>query len=116
MMIDLAKDYSKYPAGRFHSDGTYNGEDFRKDILAPMLEKLKKANIEEKLIIDIDGVRVFGSSFIEEAFGGLIRLGHYTSQELQNLIEVRCTKPTLFFYQEMIEKIIATTVPDPVRH
>lgn len=116
MMIDLAKDYSKYPAGRFHDDGTYNGEDFRKGILAPKLDELVKTKSAEKLIIDIDGVRVFGSSFIEEAFGGLIRLGVYTSSELQNLIEVRCTKPTLFFYQEMIQNIIATTVPDPVRH
>lgn len=116
MMIDLAKDFSKYPAGRFHDDGTYNGEDFRKKVLAPMLEQLTRDKSTEKLIIDIDGVRVFGHSFIEEAFGGLIRLGYYTSHELQNLIEVRCTKPTLMFYQEMIENIIATTTPEKVRH
>lgn len=116
MMIDLAKDYSKYPAGRFHEDGAHNGEDFRKLILVPKLEELTKNNNSEKLIIDIDGVRVFGSSFIEEAFGGLIRLGYYTSQELQDLIEVRCTKPTLFFYQEMINNIIANTAPEQVRH
>lgn len=115
MMIDLAKDYSKYPAGRFLTDGTYNGEKFRQTILAPMLSKIDKNHPAEKLVIDIDGVRVFGSSFIEEAFGGLIRLGFYTSQELQNLIEVRCTNPKLFFYQEMIQNIIANTIPAPIR-
>lgn len=109
MMIDLANEFGKYPAGRFPTDGSYNGELFREKFLKPYLKKLVEGNRSEKLIIDIDGVRAFGSSFIEEAFGGLIRAGIYSSSELSRLIEVQCTKPNLQFYKEMIQHIIKSS-------
>ncbi|MBX8825274.1 STAS-like domain-containing protein [Ochrobactrum sp. SFR4] len=107
MMIDLANEFGKYPAGRFPTDGSYNGELFREKFLKPYLKTITEQSSSEKLIIDIDGVRAFGSSFIEEAFGGLIRAGLYTSLELNRLIEVKCTKPNLLFYKEMIQHIIS---------
>jgi hypothetical protein len=56
MMIDLAKDFGKYPAGRFPTDGSYNGELFREKFLKPYLKKTQELNQSEKLIIDIDGL------------------------------------------------------------
>ncbi len=109
MIIDLANDFGKYPAGRFPTDGSFNGELFRERFLKPYLKTTVEKNNSEKLIINIDGVRAFGSSFIEEAFGGLIRAGLYTSAELSKLIEVQCTKPNLLFYKEMIQHIIETS-------
>lgn len=61
------KAFSRYPAGRYLSDGPFSGEKFLNDCLLPYI------NREEKLQIDFDGVRGCGSSFLEEAFGGLVR-------------------------------------------
>nr|WP_278375066.1 STAS-like domain-containing protein [Brucella anthropi] len=114
MMIDLARDFSPYPAGRFSADGQYSGEAFREDKLVPALEKLIAGGSDEKLVINIDGVRAFGSSFLEEAFGGLLRLGLFSKEEVLRRIDVQSTKPNLSFYKNMILDIIRTT-PIPTR-
>jgi hypothetical protein len=67
--ISIANDFTKFPAGRFKDDGPYSGELFRERFLAPAL------STDEQLVIDLDGARGYGSSFLEEAFGGLVRLG-----------------------------------------
>ena len=68
--IYIAKDFSKFPAGRYLDDGNFNGTKFRKEILVPELKKLRES---ESLEVIFDGVAGFGSSFLEEAFGGLVR-------------------------------------------
>ena len=49
----------------------YSGEDFREKILAPAFAKCKKNG--EQLTVNLDGGYGYGSSFLEEAFGGLVR-------------------------------------------
>ena len=66
--INVAEDYSRYPAGRFRTDGPFSGQKFREDLLVPAL------NDTEIVEVQLDGTAGFGSSFLEEAFGGLIRL------------------------------------------
>jgi hypothetical protein len=112
MMINVASDYYPYPSGRFPSDGTYNGERFRNETLAPALRAAKASGASEKVIIDIDGVRSFGSSFLEEAFGGLVRLGLFTRGELASLLEIRCTKPHLFMFRDLIRSYIESAQAD----
>lgn len=69
--INIAKDYTKTPGGRFKKDGKFSGEEFRNNYLEPKyLEALKNNDV---LNIDLDGGYGYGSSFLEEAFGGLIR-------------------------------------------
>jgi len=68
--ISIANDFSVYPAGRMIHDGPFSGEKFRKDFLEPVM----KSN--EQATIDLDGTRGYGSSFLEEAFGGLVREGY----------------------------------------
>jgi len=68
-VIKISDDFSRYPAGRYRTDGPYSGEKFREEILRPILEK------NEIATIDLNDVRGYGSSFLEEAFGGLIRAG-----------------------------------------
>ena len=74
--VSVARDFSPVPAGRFISDGEVSGQVFREKVLVPLL---KKSN---SLIIDLDGCEGFGSSFLEEAFGGLIREEHYKYDQL----------------------------------
>lgn len=68
--ISIANDFSIYPGGRTPDDGEYSGEEFRNTFLIPMLDAGEQAEI------NFDGTRGYGSSFLEEAFGGLVRSGH----------------------------------------
>lgn len=105
MIIDLASDYFPYPSGRFSSDATFNGQRFRDEILEPALRAALESG--DKVIIDIDGVRSFGSSFLEEAFAGLVRLGKFSRAQLLKHLEIRCTKPHLQFYKENIVRMLS---------
>jgi hypothetical protein len=67
-VINIATEFSRYPGGRSLSDGPHSGERFRKEFLLPVLQS------GEHAIIQFDGARGYGSSFLEEAFGGLVRL------------------------------------------
>lgn len=67
--ISIAKQFSRFPAGRYKTDGPHSGEKFREEHLVPALQK------DETVTIELDGARGYGSSFLEEAFGGLIRTG-----------------------------------------
>ena len=70
-MISIAKDYSDAPGGRYNEDGPFSGERFRDDYLIPALNDRRNEVVQ----VDIGGVLGYGSSFLEEAFGGLIRRG-----------------------------------------
>lgn len=67
--FSVAKDFSKTPKGRYRIDGNHSGEEFRQEFLIPILKKNKEIRI------DLDGTKGYSSSFLEEAFGGLIRSG-----------------------------------------
>ena len=69
--INIARDYSKTPGGRYRKDGKFSGEDFRENFLIPKYLMAKESG--EQLIINLDGGYGYGSSFLEEAFGGLVR-------------------------------------------
>ncbi len=76
--IKVASQFSQEPAGRFRSDGPHSGERFRDDILVPALKKYPQVTV------NLDGTEGYGSSFLEEAFGGLVRLRNYSPSELHN--------------------------------
>lgn len=111
MQIDVAKQFSPYPSGRFPTDGTFNGQRFREEILLPALKSAQTA-ADSKVLVDIDGVRSFGSSFLEEAFAGLIRNGAFSREELKSLLEIVCTKPHLAFFKDSIVSYIDDAVPE----
>ena len=69
--VSIAKDFSPTPGGRFRKHGPYSGEQFREEILLPALRQALESNGE--LIVDFDGLAGAPSSFLEEAFGGLVR-------------------------------------------
>ena len=81
--INVGRAFSRYPAGRYRSDGPYNGERFRDEFLLPAL----RSSTAEKVIIEFDDARGYGSSFLEEAFGGLVRAG-FGAQDLFKRLEM----------------------------
>ena len=48
----------------------------------------------EPVTIELDGVRGFGSSFLEEAFGGLVRKG-YSPESVLSTFTLRSSDPSL---------------------
>lgn len=80
--ICIAKDYSDTPAGRYISDGNFSGERFREEFLYPALKE------NELVEVDLDEALGYGSSFLEEAFGGLIRVDGLQLSEIKNKLKV----------------------------
>lgn len=80
MTILYVKDFSTTPGARYRNLGKASGEEFRDDVLVPALER------DKSLIVNLDGVRGYGSSFLDEAFGGLVRLNKFTAEELKSFI------------------------------
>ena len=87
--IDIAEDFSDTPAGRYVTDGPATGEHFREGLL---LEALKKSDLLE---ISLDGAEGYGSSFLEEAFGGAVRQGYFSAKELHDKIKFITDDPAL---------------------
>ncbi len=95
--IQLAKVFSRFPAGRFYSDGPASGQRFREEYLLPALRDFE--NVE----INLDGTPGYGSSFLEEAFGGLVREHGFSAIELRRRLRFHVRDETLV--QELWEYI-----------
>lgn len=72
--IKISKDFSEIPGGRTIEEGDYSGEAFRDTVLIQKYEEAEQN--DEILEIDFDDCYGFGTSFLEEAFGGLVRKYH----------------------------------------
>lgn len=100
---DLSK-FSTKPFGRYVKDGKFNGTTFR-EILSVKLKEAQSEN--DYLIVDLDNIEFgVGSSFLEEAFGGLVRKGLFTKDELigsQGILQIKSQQA---FYKEEIHQYI----------
>jgi hypothetical protein len=101
IVIEIAKNFSPAPAGRFRSDGDFSGEAFREDHLR---KALKNNDIVE---VVLDGAYGYGSSFLDEAFGGLVRLGYFSPDDLGKRLKITARSRTFSHYKRLIEKYIA---------
>lgn len=81
-VLNIAKQFSRSPAGRYRADGPFSGEAFREDLLLPAL------NQSEAVEVQLDGALGFGSSFLEEAFGGLVREAGLTADALHAKLRI----------------------------
>ena len=66
-IVSVAKDFTRFPAGRYKSKGSTSGEAFRELFLEGPISR------GETVTVNFDGTVGYGSSFLEEAFGGLVR-------------------------------------------
>ncbi|MDI7227900.1 STAS-like domain-containing protein [Leptospira santarosai] len=80
--IKVAKDFSDVVGHRYRADGLKSGEEFREDILEPIL---KDSNVEG-IEIDMDDTWGYPSSFLEECFGGLVH--KYGKDLIKSKIEI----------------------------
>jgi hypothetical protein len=68
--INVATQFSRTPGGRRKASGKASGEEFRETLLLPHF--VDPGN-DEKVTVIMDGTAGYGTSFLEEAFGGLAR-------------------------------------------
>lgn len=84
--IEISKDFSKTPGPRFIREGDFSGEKFRDTLLyQKMIIAIKEG---KKLIVDLDGAAGYATSFLEESFGGLIRVGNLDLGDIKRTIEI----------------------------
>lgn len=82
MAVVKITEFSPFPAGRYTEDGPFSGEAFRDRILIPNLTS------NDVVKVDLNGAFGFGSSFLEEAFGGLVRVGHFSLKVLKEKLKI----------------------------
>lgn len=75
-VLKVSDDFSDIPGPRYIREGAYSGEDFRERLLRPRLQSCLDNG--DTLQVDLDGTQGYGTSFLEEAFGGLIREDQFT--------------------------------------
>jgi len=98
--INLGKDFSVTPIGRYADDSDYSGEIFREKYLIPALEN------HDKVYVTIDEAEGYGSSFLEEAFGGLVRSKKFEREELEKKLVIVSEKEDFKIYQKLIKNYI----------
>jgi STAS-like domain of unknown function (DUF4325) len=100
-IVDIGKEFTRFPAGRTTSDGPYCGEAFREKFLCPFLER------GQPVTIRLDSALGYGSSFLEETFGGLVRRG-FEKDIIRRLINLETNDPLL---KKEIESYIEEAIP-----
>jgi hypothetical protein len=80
-------DFSKTPGSRYRDEGkkAHSGQEFREDILEPNYKIAIEKN--QKLFVDLDGTIGYGTSWLEEVFGGLARV--YGKEKVLNLLDFK---------------------------
>ncbi len=102
--IDVAKDFSPFPAGRLITDGPFSGARFRDEYLVPALRD------NDAVEIILDGAKGYGSSFLEEAFGGLVRSGLFDRRALKDKLRLVGQKAGFSIYITNIWSYIDSAV------
>lgn len=77
----IATQFTQYPGFRYREHSEGSGQEFREKILH---EIMKTGSPVE---IDLGGTSGYPSSFLEEAFGGLVRDG-YSADQIRRLIHL----------------------------
>lgn len=88
-LINVARGFTRFPSGRFKRNGSTSGEAFREDFLEPPLKEGQSISVE------LDGTIGYGSSFLEEAFGGLVRSLKISPSDLEVKLKLVSEDPAL---------------------
>lgn len=84
--IKIARDFSRTPGPRYIKEGKWSGELFRTE---KFFQTMNDAIINHKMVVvDLDGTMGYGTSFLEEIFGGLIREHHLDYNQILTHLEI----------------------------
>lgn len=103
--LNVGIEFSSLPSGRFYSDKTgSSGEQFREELLREKLKNLKSGH-KLKVILD-DNVEGYGSSFLVEAFAGMVKYGYMKKDELLSKLEFEFEDDDFAFFKKRIIQYI----------
>lgn len=88
-IINVAKNFTRFPSGRLKKNGETSGEGFREKFLEGPLRDGQEVTIE------LDGTIGYSSSFLEESFGGIVRVLRVPPHELKLKLHLVSEDPTL---------------------
>lgn len=109
--LSIANEFSKYPAGRYPSDGPNSGERFREEFLMPQL--LSALRLGEQVEIVFDGIAGLPSSFLEESFGGVLRVDRsLNSTKMLSVLKFLYADPAFQRYEELIRMYVRNAESD----
>ena len=109
MTYRIADEFSKTPGGRFRKHGPFSGEEFREDVLRDLLGRAIGSG--DRLLIVLDGTHGYGSSFLEEAFGGLIRLRIFDREQVRRHLELKAVDPLYETYRLSANRYMKNAQP-----
>lgn len=95
--FNVVKDFSRTPSARVAKEGKYPGTELR-DKITPKIKAAIDKNVSFR--IDLDGASGYGTSFLEEVFGGLIREEHIKLDDLKKCLKIKSDEEP-----ELIEEI-----------
>ena len=102
-IYNISTDFSLYPGGRFRKDGAHSGEELRQ-VLAPILKR--QCAEGGRLIVVLDGTMGYSASFLEEAFGGLVRSDGFSAEALRQSMVIEAENPVYAPYKQLAERYI----------
>ena len=76
--LSVARQFTEFPGGRSRRISEFSGEQFREEFLEPAVKS------GEEVIVELDGVVGYGSSFLEEVFGGIVRAMKWLNRDQVN--------------------------------
>lgn len=95
--VSVVEDFSRTPGPRYISEGEYSGELFRKTVLLPKV--MEAQNAAEDIQVDLDRASGYGTSFLEEAFGGLIREDHISYDFLKDHLIIKSDEDDIYIQE-----------------
>jgi hypothetical protein len=105
-VISLARDFSRNPGPRLKDQGPDSGETFRKLLVRALSQ-------HDKIVVDLDGTSGIGSSFLDEAFGGLVRSEGLSKKEVRRRVRVVSNLDSS--YLSTVSDAIKLAEPDKVK-
>lgn len=91
--IHIASQFSSTPGGRFKRMGPSSGEEFRERLIQ-LLDK------NQNVTVILDGAEGYGSSFLEEAFGGLVRSKKFSKEDILKRLHIVAKTPEYKSYEQ----------------
>jgi len=83
----VVTEFSETPGPRFRDEGDFSGEELREDHLLPLVRDTIEN--DQTLLVDLDGTHGYLTSFLEEAFGGLIRVDKIQFEILSKVLSFK---------------------------
>ena len=101
IVFSIAEEFSPFPGGRKEKDGANSGEACRR----MLLERYHKAREQDQdLFVVLDGAAGYSASFLDEVFGGSVRLVGEYKKDFFKRIKPKANSDQFSPYQKLAYK------------